>query len=70
MLVIPPSLKEEHREIMGSLDEFANFREEIGKAIRELLRVLEPHFEKEERLAMPVLCSISQLSARSDLTSR
>ena len=61
MLVIPTSLREEHKEIMGSLREFAVLPGATGRVIMELLDVLEPHFEKEEKLAMPVLGSISEL---------
>ena len=63
MLVTPPSLKEEHEEIMGSLYEFSRLPGETGKSVKELLDVLEPHFEKEERLAMPVLGTLSELAS-------
>lgn len=68
MLVTPPSLKEEHKEIMGSLREFAINPDRTGRAIAELLDVLEPHFEKEEKLAMPVLGSISELVSGDRVT--
>ena len=62
MLTTPPSLTEEHEEIMGSLDEFSRLRDETGKSVKELVDVLEPHFGKEERLAMPVLGTLSEAS--------
>ena len=68
LLVSPPSLKEEHEEMMVSLREFANFPDQTGKAINELLDVLEPHFVKEEKLAMPVLGSIPELVSGDRLT--
>ncbi len=61
MLTTPNSLKEEHMEIMGSLRSSANFSDGTGRAVKELLKVLEPHFEKEEKVAMPVLGSLSEL---------
>jgi hypothetical protein len=61
MLTTPSSLVEEHEEIMGSLRNTARFPGETGKAVKELLDVLEPHFEKEEKFAMPVLGSLSDL---------
>ncbi len=48
-------------EIMGSLRSSANFSDGTGRAVKELLKVLEPHFEKEEKVAMPVLGSLSEL---------
>ena len=68
MLVTPPSLKVGHKEMIGSLQEYASFQDGTGKAIRELLDVLEPHFEKEETLAMPVLGSIPELVSGDHVT--
>ena len=61
MLTTPSSLEEEHKEIMGSLRNAARFSDGTGKAVKELMKVLEPHFEKEEKVAMPVLGSLSEL---------
>ena len=69
MLVTPPSLKEEHEEIMGSLNEFSRLQDKTGKSITELLDSLEPHFEKEERLAMPVLGTLSELASGDKITT-
>src|SRR5487761_843954 len=63
MLTTPSSLEEEHKEIMGSLRSSAHFPDGTGKAVKELLKVLEPHFEKEEKVAMPVLGSLSELAS-------
>lgn len=68
MLVSPSSLKEEHNEIMTSLRDFAALPSATGKAVAELLDVLEPHFEKEETLAMPVLGSIPELVSGDRVT--
>ena len=61
MLATPPSLREEHKEIMELLIEFSRLQDMTGTAVKELLDALEPHFEKEEKLAMPVLGSLSEL---------
>lgn len=61
MLMTPPSLKEEHKEIMGLLREYSEIQGETGNAVKKLLDVLEPHFQKEEKLAMPVLGSLPEL---------
>ncbi len=66
MLNIPPSLEEEHKEIMESLHSFSSFGGKTGTAVKELLEVLEPHFEKEEEVAMPVLGSLSMLVSREN----
>jgi hypothetical protein len=61
MLATPSALREEHEEIIGSLNELALLSDKTGKAVKELLEVLQPHFEKEEKLAMPLLGSLSEL---------
>ena len=68
MLVTPSSLREEHKEIMGSLRAFAVFPGATGRAIMELLDVVEPHFEKEEKLALPVLGTILELISGDRVT--
>ena len=61
MLTTPKSLEEEHEEIMQSLRQSANLSDGTGKAVKELLETLEPHFEKEERVAMPILGALTEL---------
>ena len=60
-MTTPPSLDEEHEEIMGALGNFAKFRDETGSSIKNLLKVLEPHFQKENKIVMPVLGALSVL---------
>lgn len=55
MLRTPKSLEEEHEELMGSLRYASTLEDKTAKAVYELLRTLEPHFEKEEKVAMPLL---------------
>ena|SRR5579875_2885836 len=61
MLATPMSLDEEHKELMHSLRESAELKDKTGKAVSEILSVLEPHFAKENDLVMPLLGSISDL---------
>lgn len=61
MLASPQSLDEEHEELMNSFRECSKRKGETGKTILQLLEVLEPHFEKEQRVVMPLLGSISDL---------
>ena len=65
VLEIPDSIREEHEELFSGLRSLAETRGSTGKAIRELLEVLEPHFEKEDTVAMPLLGAIAYL-ARGD----
>lgn len=61
-LRVPESLTEEHHELFHELKELASEKNETGKAVRELLAILEPHFEKEEESAMPLLGALRPLS--------
>ncbi len=58
----PSSLAEEHRELFRELAELESEGGETGKAVNELLAVLEPHFEKEEGVVMPLLGALRPLS--------
>ena len=61
-LQVPESLTEEHHELFHELRELASEKNETGEAVRDLLAVLEPHFEKEEESAMPLLGALGLLS--------
>lgn len=61
-LQTPESLAEEHHELFHELRELASEEGETGKAVKELLSVLEPHFEGEEETAMPLLGLLRPLS--------
>ena len=52
---------------MGSLINAADREDKTGKAVGELLKVLEPHFEKEEKIAMPLLGVLSELVSGNKL---
>ncbi|MDG7007537.1 MAG: hemerythrin domain-containing protein [Nitrososphaerota archaeon] len=61
---IPESIKEEHEELFAGLRSLAYARGPTGKAVKELLEVLEPHFEKEDEVAMPLLGAVAYISKR------
>ena len=61
LLRTPISLEEEHGELMRTLRTAGNRQDKTGEAVRDLLGSLEPHFEKEERVAMPLLGVLPEL---------
>lgn len=61
-LQVPEPLTEEHHELFHELRELASEDGETGRAVRNLLAVLEPHFEKEEKSAMLLLGALKPLS--------
>ncbi len=61
-LQAPSSLAEEHRGLFRELVELESEGGKTGKAVNELLAVLEPHFEKEEEAVMPLLGALRPLS--------
>lgn len=65
MLKTPKLLDDEHEELMGTLRKIGDRKNSTGKAVKELLRILEPHFEKEERVAMPLLGALPLLTSES-----
>ena len=69
-LKTPESLSEEHRELFRELDKLAAEEGETGKEVKELLTVLEPHFEKEEEAAMPLLGALRPLSEGKAMRDR
>jgi hypothetical protein len=59
----PSAIREEHEEIMSELRSASKLENGTGLAVRELLKILEPHFQKEERLAMPILGTLSEFAS-------
>ncbi len=53
--VVPESLRREHRELHGALDRATAAGGETGMRAKEVVRVLHPHFLKEEEFALPPL---------------
>lgn len=62
VLKSPESLAEEHHELFHKLGKLAAEKGETRREVKELLTVLEPHFEKEEEAAMPLLGALRPLS--------
>lgn len=54
-MAIPHSLNEEHAHLHHVLERAVREEGALGAAARAVLDVLQPHFEKEERLALPPL---------------
>lgn len=52
---IPSSLQAEHKELHETLVKYTKLTGKTGAAAKEVARVLHPHFEKEERYALPQL---------------
>jgi iron-sulfur cluster repair protein YtfE (RIC family) len=61
-LKVPESLVQEHTELFHELRKLAKKSGEMGKAVKNLLSALEPHFKKEEETAMPLLSVLDPLS--------
>lgn len=64
---IPQSMQIEHREIHEALEAAARSPGRVGEAARDLARVLGPHFEREEQIALPPLGLLEPL-ARGEAT--
>ncbi len=62
MTRIPESVVEEHEEIFSGLRSLARTNGTTGKLIGRLLEELEPHFEKEDGTAMPLLGAVAAIS--------
>lgn len=60
---IPASIAAEHKEIVATLAQATRESGPVGVAARELAGVLEPHFEREEQIALPPLGLLAPLAA-------
>lgn len=63
MLTIPQSLQSEHEEIHEALVEATRAPGRVGAAAKELAAVLDPHFERENQIALPPLGLLAPLAA-------
>jgi hypothetical protein len=61
-LHIPQPLKEEHAELRAELVSATKAGGRTGEAALSLLRIMRPHFEKEEEYALPPLGLLTELS--------
>ncbi len=62
-LQIPQSVQAEHKEIHASLERATQSPGRVGAAAKELAAVLDPHFVREEQIALPPLGLLAPLAA-------
>jgi hypothetical protein len=60
---IPRSLQTEHAEIHEALEAATRAPGRVGAAAKELAAVLDPHFERENQIALPPLGLLAPLAA-------
>lgn len=63
VITIPQSLQTEHEEIHETLAEATRAPGRVGAAAKELAAVLEPHFQRENEIALPPLGLLAPLAA-------
>ncbi len=61
--LIPPSILEEHEALRAALERVSDEPGKLGEAGRALAATMEPHFAKEEELALPPLGVLPALAA-------
>ena len=59
---IPSSIRIEHEEIHDALVAATRRDDAVGAAARELAAVLDPHFEREEQVALPPLGALGPIA--------
>jgi iron-sulfur cluster repair protein YtfE (RIC family) len=52
---IPPALKQEHENLQANLESATSEPGALGQVARDLARVVQPHFMREEELVYPAL---------------
>jgi hypothetical protein len=55
ILVKPSSLEEEHKETHEKLEKIVSSSGDTANMAKQVQSILQPHFEKEEQLSIPVL---------------
>jgi hypothetical protein len=63
VIAIPQSLEAEHLEIHEALSEATRVPGRVGAAAQELAAVLDPHFERENEIALPPLGLLAPLAS-------
>lgn len=63
VIAIPQSLEAEHHEIHEALLEATRIPGRVGAAAKELAAVLDPHFARENEIALPPLGLLAPLAA-------
>ena len=59
---IPESMRAEHGEIHAALERATQVPGAVGEAARALAKVLHPHFQREEQIALPPLGLLAPLA--------
>lgn len=59
---IPASVRSEHQEIHSALVTATKDKGKVGAAARDLVKILDPHFKREEQIALPPLGLLAPLS--------
>jgi len=62
-ITIPQSLRTEHEEIHKALAAATRAPGRVGAAAKELAAVLDPHFERENQIALPPLGLLAPLAS-------
>jgi hypothetical protein len=65
---IPEAMRVEHAEIHEALVAATRAPGRVGDAAREVARVLDPHFEREEQIALPPLGLLPALARGDEVT--
>ena len=63
VIAVPPSLRTDHEEIHHALLDATRAPGRIGAAAKELAAVLDPHFTRENQIALPPLGLLAPLAA-------
>jgi hypothetical protein len=63
VITIPQSLRTEHEEIHTALEAATRAPGPVGAAAKEVAAVLDPHFERENQIALPPLSLLAPLAA-------
>lgn len=67
LIEIPEAMRVEHGEIHAALERATQAPGRVGEAARALAKVLHPHFQREEEIALPPLGLLAPL-ARGEFT--
>ncbi|MGH8094770.1 MAG: hemerythrin domain-containing protein [Chthoniobacterales bacterium] len=59
---IPEAIRTEHSEIHNQLVAATKVQGQVGETARKLAAILDPHFQREEQIALPPLALLAPLS--------
>jgi iron-sulfur cluster repair protein YtfE (RIC family) len=65
---IPESIRHEHHQIHSTLVEATKAPGRVGTAAKTLAQALDPHFKREEEIALPPLGLLAPLSAGASVS--